>query len=104
MRIAENATYLVTLGFGTLWQLLGPKSVDSNNSTASAEVLVEEILDGGQEFMPKIQQEVVHFGKKLCDTEAGAYLNEALQKQREQQEQEKEALRDEYKRAERACK
>lgn len=68
------------------------------NSTASAKFLVEEILQSGETFMPQIQREVVD-GKKLSDTDAGAYLNEAIIKLREQHQEEKEALKDEMKRA-----
>ncbi|KAL8826199.1 MAG: hypothetical protein Q9191_003951 [Dirinaria sp. TL-2023a] len=73
------------------------------NSNASAKSLVEDILYGGQRFMPKIQEEVVQ-GKKLADTEAGAFINDALNNLQEKYQEEKEALTEEVKLAERSRK
>ena len=66
------------------------------NSTASAKALVEDILYGGERFMPTIQKEVVQ-GKKLADTEAGAFINKALNELQERYEEEKEVLKQEVK-------
>ena len=45
-------------GFWSTMTAAGSKIRRFENSTASAEVLVGEILDGGQKFMPKIRKEV----------------------------------------------
>lgn len=68
------------------------------NSTTSATDLVEEILDGGQKFVPAIQKEMVQ-GKKLADTAAGAYIEEAIVRLQKEHEGEKKALLEEVQRA-----
>ena len=70
------------------------------NSVDSAQALVGEILDGNNEFMPKIQEEVIE-GTKLSDTEAGAYLNEAILALQKKHEEEQRILKEEWERAER---
>ena len=73
-----------------------------DNTKASARALVEEILNTGQErFVPRIQDEVVKQGKKLVDTDAGAFINETLLALGRKHQEEKEILRDEMKRAQR---
>lgn len=73
-----------------------------DNTKASARALVEEILNTGQErFVPRIQDEVVKQGKKLVDTDAGAFINETLLALGKKHQEEKEILRDEMKRAQR---
>ncbi|KAL9005339.1 MAG: hypothetical protein Q9188_001880 [Gyalolechia gomerana] len=47
------------------------------NSAVSAKELVEEILDCGQKFVPRIQKEMVR-GKKLSDTAAGPYVEDGI--------------------------
>ena len=69
------------------------------NSAPSAQTLVEEILDGSQKFMPQIQQEVVE-GKKLSETDAGAYLNGEIIALQKKHQKDQEILREEFKRAE----
>lgn len=68
------------------------------NSASSAKDLVEEILDGGQKFVPAIQKEMVQ-GKKLADTAAGAYIEEAIVRLQKEHEGEKKALLEEVQRA-----
>ena len=73
------------------------------NTAASARDLVEEVLQGGIRFIPKIQKEVVE-GKKLSDTKAGAFLDEAMKKIQEQHKLEMETIKNEAMLAQRACK
>ncbi len=73
------------------------------NSAESAQALIDELLQDGTTFVPAIQREMAQ-GKKLSDTEAGAYLDEALSALKEQHRKEKDALIDEMKRAEKNSK
>lgn len=73
------------------------------NSAGSAQALVEEILEDNQKFMPQIQKEVTA-GKTLGETEAGAYLNEAILALQKKHKEEQEILMDEWKQAEKARK
>ena len=69
------------------------------NTRESARYLVEEIFHTGKDrFTPQIQQEVKQ-GKKLSDTDAGAFINEALNKQAEKHQEEVKALLEEQDRA-----
>ncbi|KAL8838636.1 MAG: hypothetical protein Q9170_002044 [Blastenia crenularia] len=70
-----------------------------SNTAASAKELVDEIIDGGQQFVPTIQKEVVLQGKKLADTEAGAYIEEAIVRLQKKHDEEKKALLEEVQRA-----
>ena len=70
------------------------------NTKESARYLVEKILKTGKEtFTPKIQHEVVEQGKKLSDTDAGAFIDEALIEQAKKHQEEVNALREEQERA-----
>ena len=62
------------------------------NSTASAQALVEELLREGTKFVPTIQREMMVTGKKLSDTEAGAFLNEALNTLKKEHREERDAM------------
>ncbi|KAL8877012.1 MAG: hypothetical protein Q9192_008757, partial [Flavoplaca navasiana] len=68
------------------------------NDAASAQSLVEEILHLEKKIVPKIQEEVVH-GKKLADTEAGAYIEQTIALLQKKHEEEKQALLEEVQRA-----
>lgn len=75
------------------------------NTKDSARYLVEKIFKMGTErFTPKIQQETVEQGKKLSDTDAGAFIDEALIEQAKIHEEEMKALREEQERARRMRK
>ena len=67
------------------------------NSAASAQALIEELLQQGTKFLPTIQREIMEQGKNLSDTDAGVFLNEALNTQKEQHRQEIDALKKEMK-------
>ena len=73
------------------------------NSAASAQTLIEELLADGQKFVPAIQEEMAQ-GKKLSDTEAGAYIDQTLNTMKEQHRKDKEALIEEMKLAEKNSK
>ena len=67
------------------------------NSAASAQALIEELLQQGTKvFVPAIQREMVQ-GKELSETNAGALLNEGLNTLKEQYRKEKDALIEEFK-------
>ncbi|KAL8653076.1 MAG: hypothetical protein Q9226_003996 [Calogaya cf. arnoldii] len=68
------------------------------NSAESAMALVEEILDIGQKIVPTIQKEVVE-GTKLADTQAGAFIEEAIALLQKEHDEEKQALWEEVQRA-----
>ncbi|KAF2233095.1 hypothetical protein EV356DRAFT_421556, partial [Viridothelium virens] len=73
----------------------GSKIRRFENTQASACALVEEILDIGRDrFVPKIQEEVIK-GKTLVETDAGAYLNQALVELNKKHAEEMAALREE---------
>lgn len=75
------------------------------NTKVSARCLVDEILHMGKErFTPKIQHEVVELGKKLSDTDAGAYISAALIDQAKKHQEEMTALMEEQDRAQRKRK
>ncbi|KAL8870259.1 MAG: hypothetical protein Q9174_003654 [Haloplaca sp. 1 TL-2023] len=70
-----------------------------DDTQASASSLVEEVLRTGSEsFTPQIQHEIDE-GKTLLQTEAGAYLNQALLKQEKKYQDEVKALKEEQERA-----
>ncbi len=85
-------------GFWGMMIAAGSRVRRFENSVASAQALVEEILDGSEKFMPQIQQEVIK-GKKLSETEAGAYLNEEIIAIQKKHQKDQEILREEFKRA-----
>ncbi|KAL9615846.1 MAG: hypothetical protein Q9204_008653 [Flavoplaca sp. TL-2023a] len=68
------------------------------NDAASAQRLVKKILRLDKKIVPKIQEEVVH-GKKLADTEAGAYIEQAIARLQKEHEEEKQTLLEEVQRA-----
>ena len=70
------------------------------DSAASAQALIEELLQQGTKFVPTIQREIMVQGKKLSDTDAGAFLDDALNTLKEQHRRERDALIEEVKRAE----
>ena len=75
------------------------------NTKESARYLVEKILQTGEEtFIPRIQHEVVEQGKKLSDTDAGAFIDEALIEQAKKHQKELDGLREEQDRARRMRK
>ncbi|KAL8716664.1 MAG: hypothetical protein Q9181_008400, partial [Wetmoreana brouardii] len=70
-----------------------------DNTKAGARYLVEEVLRTGDEhFTPQIQHEIQE-GKTLIETEAGAYLNQALLKQEKKYQEKMQALKEEQDRA-----
>ena len=70
------------------------------NTEASARSLVEELLrTGSDRFTPKIQREVVEEGKSLLQTDAGAFIEEALARQAKIHKEEMTSLREEQERA-----
>lgn len=72
----------------------------ARHTKASARYLVEEILHTGKErFTLKIQREVVELGKKLSNTAAGAYVDEALIEQAKEHQEEMKVLMEEQDRA-----
>ena len=85
-------------GFWNTMIAAGSRVRRFENSAASAEALVEEILRKKETFVPMIQKEVVQ-GKKLSDTKAGAYLNKEIEKIQKHHQQEQEALKEEMERA-----
>lgn len=58
------------------------------DSAASAQALIEELLQDGTEFISAIQREMAE-GKKMLDTEAGAYLDQTLNALKEQHRKKK---------------
>ena len=71
-----------------------------NNTEASARSLVEELLHtGNKSFTPRLQREVVEEGKNLSQTDAGAFIEEALARQAEVHKEEMKALMEEQARA-----
>ena len=71
-----------------------------DNTEASARSLVEELLHtGNKSFTPKIQREVVVEGKMLSQTDAGAFIEEALAKQAKEHKEEMKSLKEEQERA-----
>ena len=76
-----------------------------DNTKDIARYLVEKIFQTGTErFTPKIQQEVVKERKKLSDTDAGAFIDEALIEQAKKHAEEVKNLREEQERARRKRK
>lgn len=70
------------------------------NTEASARSLVEELLrTGSDRFTPKIQREVVEEGKSLLQTDAGAFIEEALARQARVHKEEMKSLMEEQERA-----
>jgi len=84
-------------GFWSLYIAGGSKVRRFMNTEASALALVGEILGLGR-FVPRIQQESV-LGKTVRDTDAGAYLNQRLEKLRREHQKETAALRSEIAKA-----
>lgn len=71
-----------------------------DNTEASARSLVEELLHtGNKSFIPKIQREVVEEGKNLSQTDAGAFIEEALARQARDHQEEMKSLLEEQERA-----
>ena len=71
-----------------------------DNTEASARSLVEELLHtGSKSFTPKLQREVVEEGRNLSQTDAGAFIEEALAKQARNHQEEMKALLEEQARA-----
>ena len=71
-----------------------------DNTEASARSLVEELLHSGSDsFTPKIQREVVEEHKNLSQTDAGAFIEEALARQAKTHKEEMKALLEEQARA-----
>ncbi|KAI4267762.1 MAG: hypothetical protein LQ337_008197 [Flavoplaca oasis] len=85
-------------GFWNTMMAAGSVVRQFENSAASAQSLVEEILHLQEKIVPKIQKEVMD-GKKLADTEAGAYIEEAIARLQTKHEEEKQALLEEVQRA-----
>ena len=70
------------------------------NTEASARSLVQELLNTGSDrFTPKIQREVVEEGKSLWQTDAGAFIEEALARQARLHMEEMKGLVEEQERA-----
>lgn len=70
------------------------------NTEASARSLVQELLNRGSDgFTPKIQREVVEESKSLWQTDAGAFIEEALAKQARIHMEEMRSLVEEQERA-----
>ena len=84
------------------WGLMvkyGSKVRQFGNTTESACAIVEKILNMGEEgFTPKIQRQVKQ-GKEIYDTDAGAFINRALNEQARKHDEEKKALKEEQNRA-----
>ena len=71
-----------------------------DNTEASSRSLVEELLHtGSKSFTPKIQREVVVRGEALSQTDAGAFIEEALAMQARNHKEEMKALLEEQARA-----
>ena len=73
------------------------------NSAASAQALIEDILQDRTTFVPVIQDEMVR-GTELSDTEAGVFLNENLNALQEKHQKAIDALKEEYKLAEKTSR
>ena len=87
-------------GFWGLMVHAGSRVRRFDNTEASAQSLVEELLHTGSKgFTPKIQREVVVEGKKLSQTDAGAFIEEALAKQAKEHKEEMKSLKEEQERA-----
>ena len=87
-------------GFWGLMISNGSKVRRFADTEASARSLVQELLNTGSDgFTPKIQREVVEEGKSLWQTDAGAFIEEALARQARIHMEEMKSLVEEQERA-----
>ena len=71
-----------------------------DNTEASARSVVEELLHTGSKGVtPKVQREVVEEGKNLSQTDAGAFIDDALARQARNHKEEMESLLEEQEHA-----
>ncbi|KAL8837556.1 MAG: hypothetical protein Q9176_005612 [Flavoplaca citrina] len=82
-------------GFWSTMMAAGSMVRRFENSAASAQSLVEEILHLQKKIVPKVQEEVVH-GKKLADTEAGIYIEQTIALLQKKHEEEVQRARSEH--------
>ncbi|KAL9036643.1 MAG: hypothetical protein Q9180_004180 [Flavoplaca navasiana] len=85
-------------GFWSTMMAAGSVVRRFEDSAASAQGLVEGILRLQEKIVPKIQEEVMD-GKKLVDTEAGAYIGEDIARLQKTHEEQLQAILEEAHRA-----
>ena len=87
-------------GFWGLMIKFGSMVRRFENTEASARSLVQELLrTGSDRFTPQIQREVVEEGKSLWQTDAGAFIDDALARQAKLHVEEMRSLVEEQERA-----